>query len=130
MYSHKYHFWIGSNHNSEENFLEYFELDYREDVDLDSPDYIVCGFCKDTGNIWYDEDFLLINHLAEDVKVTELLKNLISPLDLDAAVEACHSHGIYKANSIIIYTTEDFIVKKPHENTYNGLKYIGEFFYI
>jgi hypothetical protein len=50
----KIHVWVGSNFSPEEEYLKYFELDYT--ADLGDPDYKVCGFCRDIGTDWYDED--------------------------------------------------------------------------
>ncbi|OZG49998.1 hypothetical protein BOCO_0515 [Bombiscardovia coagulans] len=128
------HLWIGTTYEPADEFNTYFELDYSEE-DMDSPNYKICGFCKDTGNIWYDEDFIgYPDHLKEEVDIGTLVDELIDS-DLDCReqiVNACHELGITKANAVIWYTAEskydsEFTLHKPYKDSYNGLKYVGVF---
>lgn len=41
----KVHLWIGSNHDSEEQYRHYFAMDYSTEGDVDDPAYKVCPFC-------------------------------------------------------------------------------------
>ncbi|PIT53419.1 hypothetical protein BHC44_05870 [Snodgrassella alvi] len=127
------HLWIGTNHMPLDEFNQYFELDYT--AELGSPEYKICGFCKDTGNDWYDEDFVgYPEPLKEEVDIATLVDQLIAS-DLDCKnqiVQACNKLGITKANAVIWYTAEseydsEFKLKKPYKDSYNGLKYIGVF---
>lgn len=68
----KIHAWVGANFSSEDDYLKYFELDYS--VESDDPAYKVCGFCRDIGVRWYDEDFIgIIPRKAEEVSLDEIL---------------------------------------------------------
>ena len=42
------HLWIDSSFLLKKS-MHYFELDYSEEDGIDSPNYRVCGFCKDLG---------------------------------------------------------------------------------
>jgi len=126
--------WIGSTNKSREEFLKYFELDCEHE--LGDPEYIPCGFCRDCGEKWYDEDFLYIEGpLEKEVPIVELLKYaIVSDRDKDKIIQKCNELGISKANTIIGYGTPDdymengcFHVSKPYKNSYNGLKFIGKF---
>ncbi|MCO6519409.1 immunity 22 family protein [Snodgrassella sp.] len=127
------HLWIGTNHMPVDEFNQYFELDFTEE--FGSPEYKICGFCKDTGNEWYDEDFIgYPEPLKEEVDIATLVDQLITS-DLDCKnqiVQACNKLGITKANAVIWYTAEseydsEFKLQKPYKDSYNGLKYIGVF---
>ncbi|PIT17345.1 hypothetical protein BGI32_02910 [Snodgrassella alvi] len=112
-----------------EEYNKYFELDYVAE-ELDDPDYKVCGFCKDVGNNWYDEDFIgYPKPLKKEIDVGELIDKLISP-ELDCRqdiIEKCHQLGITKANALVWYKASEVALKKPYKENYNGLKYIGVF---
>jgi Immunity protein 22 len=123
----KVHLWIGTTKKSEEKYMAYFELDYS--VDLDDPKYKVCGFCKDIGDVWYDEDFIgIIPRLDTPVDLDEILVDLIvAKTELKKVKKACAELGIKKANAIVWYADGTVKVPKPHKTSYNGLKYIGLF---
>nr|WP_306309658.1 immunity 22 family protein [Xenorhabdus yunnanensis] len=44
------HLWIGSNFSSEDEYMEYFQLDYSVEGDFENPNYKICQFCKDIGH--------------------------------------------------------------------------------
>lgn len=125
----KVHLWIGSNFSTDEQYMQYFEIDYSTGGDFEDPSYKPCGFCKDIGVDWYDEDFIgIIDRKPKDVELDELL--------VDAAVDEsqkplikkkCSDLGIKKANAILWYQDEELVLKKPLKENYNGLKYIGIF---
>ncbi|NUF50237.1 immunity 22 family protein [Gilliamella sp. ESL0250] len=121
--------WIGTNFMPVEEYNKYFELDYVAE-ELDDPDYKVCGFCKDVGNNWYDEDFIgYPKPLKKEIDVGKLIDKLISP-ELDCRqniIEKCHQLGITKANALVWYKASEVAIKKPYKENYNGLKYIGVF---
>ncbi|MCT8249965.1 immunity 22 family protein [Proteus faecis] len=71
------HLWISSNFSSEEEYIYYFELDSSEEGGIDSPNYRVCGFCKDLGIVWYNEDFIgVIPRFDNNVTLGEITKEL------------------------------------------------------
>lgn len=53
-YLDKIFLWLGKTSKTQEQFDEYFELDYSEDKDNRE----ICGFCTDIDKKWYDEDFI------------------------------------------------------------------------
>lgn len=131
--THEY-IWIGTTDKSKEEFDKYFELDC--DHDIDDPEYVPCGLCKDCGEKWYDEDVLYVEGpLDEEVPIRELLEGtMISDSDKEIIIQKCNNLGISKANTMIGYPTPDdyieencFHVSKPYKDSYNGLKYIGKF---
>ncbi|PIT13112.1 hypothetical protein BGI33_12455 [Snodgrassella alvi] len=121
--------WIGTNFKPAEEYNKYFELVYDPE-ELDIPDDKICGFCKDVGNDWYDEDFIgYPKPLKKEIDVGELIDKLISP-ELDCRqdiIEKCHQLGITKANALVWYKASEVALKKPYKEDYNGLKYIGVF---
>jgi len=123
----KIHVWVGSNFESEADYLKYFELDYS--VDIDNPAYKVCGFCKDVGIRWYDEDFIgIIPRKSQEVNLDEIVKeSSVDPSELERLKAGCVSNGINKANAIFWYSDGGVIVSEPLKSNYNGLKYIGLF---
>ena len=121
--------WIGSNFMPVEKYEEYFELDYTTE-ELDSPEYKICGFCKDIGTNWYDEDFIgYPEPLKKEIDVGELIDKLISQgIDCrQKIIDQCHKMGITKANVLVWYKASETVLKKPYKKNYNGLKYIGIF---
>lgn len=125
----KVHLWIGTNFAPEEEYNAYFELDYSTEGDFESPKYRVCQFCKDIGELWYDEDFIgIIPRLDEEVELDELLvEAAVVDTELKKIKKVCLSLGIKKANAIFWYADGDVTVPKPYKDSYNGLKYIGLF---
>ncbi|MCI0915359.1 immunity 22 family protein [Pseudomonas putida] len=123
----KIHVWVGSNFESEADYLRYFELDYS--VDIDDPSYKVCGFCKDIGIRWYDEDFIgIIPRRPQEVSLDEIIKeSSVDPSELDRLRAGCLSKGIAKANAIFWYSDGGVVVSEPLQVNYNGLVYIGLF---
>ncbi len=125
----KVHIWIGTTSLSEEDYQKYFELDYSTEGDFDDPDYKVCGFCKDIGKVWYDEDFIAIIPLFEqEISIKEILKEVtIDENDIEKVIAKCNELGIKKANAVFYLTDAEIEVPKPYKDSYNGLKYIGIF---
>ncbi|AXM94860.1 immunity 22 family protein [Pseudomonas plecoglossicida] len=123
----KIHVWVGSNFESEADYLKYFELDYS--VDIDDPAYKVCGFCKDIGIKWYDEDFMgIIPRKPQEVSLDEIVKDSsVDPSELERLKASCVSNGINKANAIFWYSDGGVVIPEPLKANYNGLKYIGLF---
>lgn len=123
----KIHVWVGTNFAPEDEYLKYFELDYT--AELDEPAYIVCGFCKDVGIRWYDEDFIgIIPRRSEEVSIDEILtESSVDPSEMDNLKAECLRLGITKANAIFWYSDGATVVSKPIKTSYNGLKYIGLF---
>ncbi|MFJ4384682.1 immunity 22 family protein [Pseudomonas sp. NPDC089408] len=121
----KVHVWIGTNFSSEEDYLKYFELDYTQD--LDDSSYKVCGFCKDIGERWYDEDFIgIIPRKSEEVSLEEILKDAAVDRDCIEDIKAeCLRLGITKANAIFWYSDGATVISEPLKANYNGLKYVG-----
>ena len=128
------HLWIGTSNKTEEEYYKYFEIDYSEE-DFDSPNYKPCQFCKDIGEKWYDEDFIIIHTpLENEVDVKELLKQQYSTIDTSEyskILVECKKHNISKANVLFNYAVSDNTrdsISIPHKNkNFNGLKYIGLF---
>lgn len=125
----KIHVWIGITHKSEENYLQYFELDYSTEGDFEAPEYRVCQFCKDIGKKWYDEDFIgIIPILKKDVSVIEILQEIpIEQDEIRKVLSICKEMGLSSANAIFYYTDSELIIQKPYKDNYNDLKYIGVF---
>ena len=125
----KLHFWIGTTSKTRQEFLKYFELDYSTEGDFDTPDYKVCGFCKDIGQKSYDEDFLVYEPFYEkEIYLIDILKESdIDESDILEVRDQCEKLGITKANAIFSYTDAELIIPKPYKESYNDLKYIGLF---
>ncbi|EKT4464657.1 immunity 22 family protein [Pseudomonas putida] len=121
----KVHVWVGTNFSSEVDYLKYFELDYS--VDLDDPAYKVCGFCRDIGVKWYDEDFIgVMPRRAEEVSLDEILMDAaVDSEHINALKAECLKLGINKANAIFWYSDAGTNISKPLKLNYNGLKYVG-----
>lgn len=122
----KIHIWIGHTDQSEEEFAQYFELDYSKEGDFDDPDYRQCGFCKDTGTQWYDEDFFGLIFASAPLTVQELLEE--TPVDhpeaYEAALQRCSSLGLSNGN-VVFYLTDSELEVQDRNKLYNGLHYLG-----
>ncbi|NVZ28968.1 immunity 22 family protein [Pseudomonas gingeri] len=123
------HVWIGSNFSPEAEYMAYFKLDYSVEGDFDDPNYKLCGFCKDIGTRWYDEDFIgIIPRCDSEVSLDEILvEAAVDQDDLPLVKARCDALGIRKANAIFWYQDADLVLKQPIKDSYNGLKYIGLF---
>lgn len=121
----KIHVWIGSNFD--ENYEEYFELDYNVDIDIDAPEYKVCGFCQDIGLKWYDHDWITILQHDEFTDIDILLKELAVSKDVLMTIKnACANKEIIKANALFAYCDADILIQNK-DKFYNKLSYIGVF---
>jgi hypothetical protein len=123
----KVHLWIGTTFKPDEEYQAYFELDLENDIG--SPNYIVCQFCKDIGEDWYDEDFIgIIPRLDEEVDLDEILvEAAVEEKELKKVKKICADYGIEKANAIFWHADGNLVIPKPYKDEYNGLKYIGLF---
>ncbi|WP_193016256.1 immunity 22 family protein [Proteus sp. FME41] len=125
----KVHLWIGSNFSSEEEYRHYFELDYSEEDGIDSPNYRVCGFCKDLGIVWYDEDFIgVIPRFDNNVTLDDVLVDAaVDESEISSIKAKCEALGIKNANAIFWYQDPELVIKESGNQTYNNLHYIGEY---
>lgn len=125
----KVHLWIGVTQKTEEEYLEYFKLDYSTGGDFDDPNYQVCGFCIDIGEKWYDEDFIgIIPLYEEEVSIKEIIEEAaIDPKESENVILECERLGLKKANAILWYSDAEIEITQPHKDSYNDLKYIGMF---
>lgn len=123
----KIHVWVGSNFSSDAEYAAYFELDYS--TELDDPAYRVCGFCRDIGIRWYDEDFIgIIQRWPQAVGLDEVLTaSSVDSSDLPRLRALCVEKGIQRANAIFWYSDGGTVVSEPTKSSYNGLTYIGLF---
>lgn len=123
------HLWIGSNFSSEEEYMHYFELDYSEEDGIDSPNYRVCGFCKDLGIVWYDEDFIgVIPRFDNNVTLDEILVDAaVDESEISFIKAKCEELGIKSANAIFWYQDPELVIKNSDNQTYNNLHYVGEY---
>ncbi|MCW4455312.1 immunity 22 family protein [Flavobacterium sp. MXW15] len=123
------HVWVGSNFSQEEEYMSYFEIDHSTGGDFDDPSYKICGFCKDIGTVWYDEDFIgIIPRRDQEVSLDDILvEAAIDDDELPIAKARCDALGIRKANAIFWYQDADLELEKPIKENYNGLKYLGAF---
>jgi len=130
MLKKRIHLWIGSNFLPENEYLQYFEIDHSTEGDFDNPSYKICGFCRDIGEVWYDEDFIgIIPRQEGNIPVPDLLiEAAVDPKEYPAIIDKCLKLGITEANALIWYQDEDLILPTPYKDSYNGLKYIGKYF--
>lgn len=124
----KVHLWIGTTDKPEDEYLAYFELDFSTEGDFEDPNYTVCPFCKDIGQVWYDQDFIgIVPRLEADADLDEILVNAaVDEKELNKVKEVCARYGIKKANAIFWYADANLVVPDP-DKEFNGLKYIGLF---
>ncbi|ELY4859008.1 immunity 22 family protein [Cronobacter sakazakii] len=129
MVNNKVHLWIGNNFSTEDDYMRYFELDYSTDGDIDDPDYQVCGFCKDLGIKWYDEDFVsIIPRKNKEISLNDLLEEAaVDEGEKENAKAKCYALGIQKANALVWYADSPLNMKPDPSISYNALKYIGLF---
>ncbi|MFM9924230.1 immunity 22 family protein [Variovorax sp. H27-G14] len=123
------HVWIGSNFCADEDYLAYFALDYSAEGDFDAPGYKLCGFCRDIGVPWYDEDFIgVMPRHRNNVSLDDILVDAAVDRDeFDAVKRRCKSLGVTQANAIFWYQDAELRMPEPVNATFNGLTYIGEF---
>ncbi|MCT6517990.1 immunity 22 family protein [Proteus vulgaris] len=123
------HLWIGSNFSSEEEYMHYFELDYSAEDGIDSPNYRVCGFCKDLGIMWYDEDFIgVIPRFDNNVTLDEILVDAaVDESEIPLIKAKCEELGIKSANAIFWYQDPELVINQCDNQTYNNLHYMGEY---
>jgi hypothetical protein len=123
------HLWIGSNFFAENEYLKYFEIDHSTDGDFYNPSYNICGFCKDIGEVWYDEDFIgIIPRKEKNIPVPDLLADAaVDSSEYSTIIDKCLGLGMTEANALIWYQDEKLILSVPYQDSYNGLKYIGVF---
>lgn len=108
----------------DESWSGRLEIDYT--CDSDDPDYIVCGFCRDIGLKWYDEDFIgIIPRLAREVGIEGILNNSsIDQSDIGLVKAGCARLQILRANALFWYSDGGISVSQPYKTYYKDLKYI------
>lgn len=123
------HVWIGKTDKEEDEYLKYFELDYSTEGDFDDPEYVVCQFCKDIGEKWYDEDFIgIIPLFEEELSVKDILKQVpIANEEIENVVSKAEELGVLSGNAVFYLTDSEIELPKPFKATYNNLMYIGKF---
>jgi hypothetical protein len=126
----KVHVWVGINFNEEE-FDKYFEMDSNpKHDDIYAPEYEVCQFCKDIGELIYDEDWIGVYVPAEGMAVVDIdiiLKELqVYPKVFEEIKKICIEKG-YKKSNIMFYYYDAELVIKDIDKLYNRLSYIGVF---
>lgn len=123
------HIWMGTTQKSEEDYLQYFELDYSTEGDFEDPKYRICQFCKDIGEKWYDEDFIgIIPVFEQEVSVREILQEVpIAEDEMEKVISKCNELDMQTANAVFYLTDAEVEIPKPYKDSYNGLKYIGKF---
>ena len=123
------HLWIGSNFEKEENYQQYFELDYSTESDFEALNYKVCGFCKDIDSLWYDQDFIsIIPRFEKELPLEDILPfSSIDRSEWGKIKLLCNDLGIYQANVLFWYADAELTIPTPYKDSYNGLKYIGVF---
>lgn len=96
MIKNKVNLWIGNNFSSEDDYIRYFELDYSTDGDIDDPDYKICGFCKELGIKWYDEDFIgIIPRENKEVSIDDFLEAVaVDEGEKENVKTKCNASGI------------------------------------
>lgn len=118
------HLWVGLIEKSNEEYLEYFELDYETDEES-----VYCQFCDDIGlDYGYDEDFIIIHRLLpQSISIKEMLIKMqfLNNEEKSKVILRCEELGIDKINTYVFYSEPDLNIDK--ERTYNGLYYLGEF---
>ena len=118
--------WLGTTELNEEEYSKYFELDY-ETEDFDDPNYKICGFCKDIGDLWYNEDFIgIVPVFEKKISVDKLISE--TPLTNSSKEQLksdCLKMGIEFGNAILFYSGNTRGIAKGE--IFNGLKYIGEY---
>ncbi|WP_452219466.1 immunity 22 family protein [Lacinutrix salivirga] len=125
-YLDKVYLWLGLIDLNQNDFKEYFKLDYSVEGNFEDPNYKICGFCEDIGELWYDQD--LIGYIKYDEKMTVIDILEEAPIDEDCKdkiVSITKSLKLELVNAIYWYSGK--IDEPSKEKTYNGLKYIGEF---
>ncbi len=126
--------WLGTTNKNEEEYYKYFDIDYSIE-DINDTEYKPCQFCKDIGEKWYDEDFIIMNApLKKEVNIETFLRTEYSAIDKQEykkVLNRCMRLNISKANALISYAVSDKendFLKIPDEEIYfNDLKYIGRF---
>lgn len=123
----KVHIWVGNNF--EKDYEEYFELDYREDVEIGDLDYKICVFCKDIGEVFYDEDWIGYTQHSQEIDLDILINQdelSVTEETITKIREICIKKGVEKANAVFWYYDGDIMIKDK-EKLYNKLTYIGIF---
>ncbi|WP_223556335.1 immunity 22 family protein [Lysinibacillus sphaericus] len=123
----KVHIWVGNNF--EKDYEEYFELDYREDVEIGDLDYEICVFCKDIGKVFYDEDWIGYTQHSQEIDLDILINQdelSVTEETITKIREICIKKGVEKANAVFWYYDGDIMIKDK-EKLYNKLPYIGMF---
>ncbi|CDH06152.1 conserved hypothetical protein [Xenorhabdus bovienii str. oregonense] len=123
------HLWIGSNFSSENEYMEYFQLDYSVEGDFEDPNYKLCQFCEDIGLQWYDEDFIgIILRHNKNISIDEILTDAaVDQSEFQSIKEISNKLGMKEANAIFWYQDSELHIKPPCKIGYNNLKYIGLF---
>ena len=125
-YLDKVYFWLGNFKGSQNEFEEYFKLDYSVEGDFDNPNFKICRFCKDIKEKWYDEDFIGYIKFDDSLTLIEILEEVpIDEDDKEQIIKIVNRNNIKDINAVYWYSGE---IEEPDDKiTYNGLRYIGEF---
>ncbi|WP_149274988.1 immunity 22 family protein [Pareuzebyella sediminis] len=125
-YLDKVFIWLGETDKSQQQLEDYFRLDYSVEGNFDDPTYKICGFCKDIGEKWYNEDFVGYLKFKNSLSIQEILKHIPVALhESKKIMSICREMGIVKVNCSYWYSGE---IKIPSRHkSYNGINFIGEF---
>lgn len=121
------HLWVGQVNEDEETYLKHFELDYSVE-DIDDPEYRVCDFSKLIGQRWYDEDFIGIIPLWNElISISDaLVEAPISSEDKEIVLGKCRTLGLENINAILWYECSDVAIADEKQEFF-GLKYLGKY---
>lgn len=120
-YLDKIFLWLGNSTKTEQEFNNYFKLDYSENENKE-----ICGFCLDIGKKWYDEDFIGYLKFPDNTDILEILEEVpINSSEKEIVIKKCNELGLNTANAVYWYSGE--IETPKSDKTYNDLNFIGEF---
>lgn len=123
--------WIGTSFVSKKEYLSYFE-DLNDEEQSGNPLALKRQFEIDIDDLHDPEKLVCLPRLKKPVPIADIIQKInVNEEEKPRIANKCASLGLTSANATFWYINDDTELvtepAKPYKESYNGLKYIGQY---